>query len=36
MYDRDLLIAYEEYCIEVYMCEGRTPVSLERWLDGEE
>jgi len=36
MYDRDLLIAYEEYCIEVRMCEGRIPVSLERWLNGEE
>lgn len=34
--NRDILIAYEEYCYEVQMCEGRAPVSLERWLNGEE
>lgn len=36
MYDRDLLIAYDEYCVEIWVCEGRAPVSLERWLQGEE
>ena len=36
MFDRDTYIAYQEYCYEVVMCEGRTPVSFWRWLGGEE
>lgn len=36
MYYCDLLLAYDEYCYEVAMCEGRTPVSFERWIEGEE
>lgn len=32
---RELLLAYEEYCVDCY-AEGRTPVSYWAWLGGEE
>jgi hypothetical protein len=35
MWDRDTLIAYDEYCTDcVY--EGKIPVPFHRWLEGEE
>lgn len=36
MYSYEVLMAYDEYCFEIWACEGRAPVSLERWLEGEE
>lgn len=35
MVDRDILIAYEEYCTDC-IWEGKTPVSFWRWLGGED
>lgn len=32
---KELLLAYEEYCVDCYS-EGRTPVSYWAWLGGEE
>ena len=36
MFSYELLLAYDEYCFEIRICEGRIPVSFERWLQGEE
>ena len=35
MWDRDTLLAYDEYCMDCAY-EGKIPVSFVRWLNGEE
>lgn len=35
MYNYEILLAYDEYCVDC-ACEGKIPVSFVRWLNGEE
>lgn len=35
MWEQDILLAYDEYCVDCVF-EGKTPVSFVRWLNGEE
>lgn len=35
MYNYEIQLAYEEYCIDCY-CEGKTPKSFWAWMNGEE